>query len=92
MKNSSSFESLMPYLFAIDLKNSIVALLRYVIIAQTNPIYVLLMYCRKVSIEHQCKCSVHINLDLFMMSDTFEEKVCREIFVQSNILLLCYLP
>ena len=35
--------------------NNIVALLRYVIIAQTYPIYVVLMYCRKVSIEHHCK-------------------------------------
>ena len=31
----SSFESPMPYLFSLKLKNSIVALLRYIIIAQT---------------------------------------------------------
>ena len=92
MMNSSSFESPKQYLLVLNLKNSIIALLRYEIIAQTHPIYVVLMYCCKLSIEHNCKCCVHINLDLFMMSDTFEEKVCREIFVQSNILLLCYLP
>ena len=38
MMKSSSFESPKPYLFAQYLKNSIQALLRYVIIAQSNPI------------------------------------------------------
>ena len=33
--NGSSFASPKPYLFAINLKNSIVALLRYTIIVQT---------------------------------------------------------
>ena len=55
IKNSSSFESPMPYLFALILKNSMVALLKYITIAQTYPIYVALIYCRKVSIEHHCK-------------------------------------
>ena len=55
--NSSSFESSIPYLFANDFKNSIVALLRYIIIAQTDPIYVVLMYCHKVSIKHHCSMS-----------------------------------
>ena len=52
MMNSVSFESPMPYLFALNLKNSIVALLRYVIIAQAYPIYVILMYYCRVSIKH----------------------------------------
>ena len=40
--NSSSFESPKTYLFALEIKNSRVALLRYTIIAQTYPIYVVL--------------------------------------------------
>ena len=39
MINSGSFESPKSYMFALNLKNSIVALLRYVILAQTIPIY-----------------------------------------------------
>ena len=31
--------------FASNLKNSMEVLLRYVILAQTNPIYIVLMYC-----------------------------------------------
>jgi len=50
--NSSAFESPMTYLFELILKNTIVALLRFVIIAQTYPIYVVLLYCYEVSIEH----------------------------------------
>ena len=38
MMKSSSFESPKPYLFAHNLKNSISALLRYVIMAQSNSI------------------------------------------------------
>ena len=38
MMHSSSFESLKPYLFGYYLKNSITALLRYVILAQSTPI------------------------------------------------------
>ena len=38
MMNSSSFESPKPYLFGYYLKNSITALLRYVILAQSTPI------------------------------------------------------
>ena len=38
MLKSNSFESLMPYLFTKYLKNSIPTLLRYVILAQRNPI------------------------------------------------------
>ena len=54
MMNSNSFERPKPYLLAINLKNSIVALLRYVTIAQTYFIYVILFYSHKVSIEHHC--------------------------------------
>ena len=42
MMNSSSFESPKPYLFAHHLKNRIPAFLRYVILAQSNFIYVVL--------------------------------------------------
>ena len=42
MMNGSSFESPKPYPFALNLKNSIVTLLRYTIIVQTYPIYVVL--------------------------------------------------
>ena len=38
MMHSSSFESPKPYLFGYYLKNSITALLRYVILAQSTPI------------------------------------------------------
>ena len=38
MMHSSSFESPKPYLFGYYLKNSIIALLRYVILAQSTPI------------------------------------------------------
>ena len=38
MLKSNSFESLKPYLFTTYLKNSIPTLLRYVILAQRNPI------------------------------------------------------
>ena len=44
MMNSGSFESPKPYPFEINLKNSIAALLKHVILAQTNPIYVVTMY------------------------------------------------
>ena len=37
MMNSDSFESPKSLLFALNLKNSIAALLRYVILAQTMP-------------------------------------------------------
>jgi len=40
MMNSSSFESPKPYLFGYYLKYSITTLLRYVILAPRNPIYV----------------------------------------------------
>ena len=40
MMHSSSLESPMPYMFAHYLITSIPALLRYVILAQSNPIYV----------------------------------------------------
>ena len=36
--DSSSFDSPKPYPFALYLKNNIAALLRYAILAQTNPI------------------------------------------------------
>ena len=36
--NSSSYESLKPYLFALSSENSLAALFRYVIIAKTTPI------------------------------------------------------
>ena len=39
MMNSGSFEGLKSYLFVLNLENSIAALLRYVIFAQTIPIY-----------------------------------------------------
>ena len=42
MINGSSFESPKPYLFAFYLKNIIVALLRYLILSQTNTICVVL--------------------------------------------------
>ena len=56
MMNSSSFESPMPYLFAVKLSNNIVSLLRYKIIAQIYDIFVALtmQYCEKVSIDHHC--------------------------------------
>ena len=38
---SSSFESPKPYLFALSLRNSIEAFLKYVILAQTSCIHVL---------------------------------------------------
>ena len=37
--NSSSFESPKPYLFGYYLENSITAILRYVILAQSTPIF-----------------------------------------------------
>ena len=42
MMNSCSFESPKLYLFALDLKHNIAALLRYTILAQINPIDVAL--------------------------------------------------
>ena len=43
MMNSSSFESSKSYLFGNYLKKNILVLLRYVILDQINPIYVVLM-------------------------------------------------
>ena len=51
MMNNCPFEIPKPYPFVLNLKN-IVALLRYVIIIQTYPIYVVLKYYHKVSMEH----------------------------------------
>ena len=62
MMNGSSFESSKQYLFAFNLKNSIVVVLRYTIIAQSYSIYVVLKYCCKVSIKHNCICSLGKNL------------------------------
>ena len=44
MMNSSSSESPKSCLFALNLENSKALLLRYIILAQTNPIHVLLVY------------------------------------------------
>ena len=44
MINSSSFESSKPYLFALTLKNSIAALLRYVMLGQRYLVYIVLTY------------------------------------------------
>ena len=44
------FKSPMPYQFALMLKNRIAA--RFAILVQTNPVYVILMYQRKISIAH----------------------------------------
>ena len=41
--NSSSFESPKPYLFALKLNKQIAVLLRYVILAQSNPYYEMLI-------------------------------------------------
>ena len=47
--NSSTFENLKPYLFGNYSKNSITALLRYVIMAKGNHIYLVLMLQAGVS-------------------------------------------
>ena len=39
LMNSSSVESTKLYIFALNLKNSIEVLLRYLMLAQINPIY-----------------------------------------------------
>ena len=44
MMHRSSIENIKPYLFAIDLKHSITAILRYEIFIQTNPRYIVLIY------------------------------------------------
>ena len=44
IRSSSSFESPMSYMFAVDVENSIVALERYVILAQTYLIFVEFTY------------------------------------------------
>ena len=43
MMHSCLFDSPKPYLFALNLKNSIAALLRYVILAKTIPIHEVLI-------------------------------------------------
>ena len=68
MMNSCSFES---HLFALNLKNSLAALLRYVILAQTIPIY----YCicpfkskitKKISVKKYCwKTNFSLEMSLF---------------------------
>ena len=40
MMNSSSFESPKPYLFALNLKDSIAAILRHFLLGQSYPIYI----------------------------------------------------
>ena len=68
--NSTSFESQKSYLFALNWKNSIASLLRYRNLTQTNPIYVVLMYCRKVWMEHHCNL-----LKILKISENYEIKV-----------------
>ena len=54
MLYSSSFESPKSHLFALNLKNSIASFLSYVILAQTNPIYVVLYKWCKLSNGNNC--------------------------------------
>ena len=56
----SSFESPKLY-FGYYLKNSIITLLRYIILAQSNPIYVFL-----VSMGHHCNCEKCFHLEDFI--------------------------
>ena len=55
--NSISFESPKPYMYALNLKQSIVPHLRCVILVQPNPFYVVVMYKLNISTAHHYLCS-----------------------------------
>ena len=88
---SSSFEIPLPYLFILNLENSIVALLRSVIIAQTYPIYVVLMYCCKVSIEHHCTINERVEpIPSLYWRVLIEESLCSMKYHRIGIVYLIY--